>query len=67
MTSVLRQACQIFRWEFMAKGNIEGFLESFTIASSYNKFLRKRFLKPDNIGLIPEGGYGSLIITARKP
>jgi hypothetical protein len=38
---VLRQACQIFRREFIEIGNIEGFLESFTIASACNKVLRK--------------------------
>jgi hypothetical protein len=39
--TVLRQACQIFRREFMEIGNIEFFLESFTIASACNKLLRK--------------------------
>jgi hypothetical protein len=55
--TVLRQACQIFRREFIEIGNIDVFLESFTIASACNKFLRKRFLKPNTIGLIPDGGY----------
>jgi len=55
--TVLRQACQIFRREFIEIGNIEVFLESFTIASACNKFLRKRFLKPNTIGLIPDSGY----------
>jgi hypothetical protein len=32
--TVLRQACQIFRREFIEIGNIEVFLESFTIASA---------------------------------
>ena len=54
--TVLRQACQIFRREFIEIGNIEVFLESFTIASACNKVLRKRFLKPYTIGLIPAGG-----------
>jgi hypothetical protein len=53
----LRQASQIFRREFIEIGNIEVFLESFTIASACNKVLRKRFLKPDTIRLIPAGGY----------
>ena len=52
----LRQACQIFRREFEF-GNIEVFLESFTIASAFNKVLRNWFLKPDTIGLILSGGY----------
>jgi len=55
--TVLRQACQIFRREFIEIGNIEVLLESFTIASACNKVLRKIFLKPDTIGLIPDGGY----------
>ena len=33
------------------------FLESVTFASACNKVLRKRFLEPDTIGLIPTGGY----------
>ena len=43
--------------EFIEICNIEVFLESFTIAFACNKFLRKKFLKPDTIGLIPDGGY----------
>ena len=54
--TVLRQACQICRREFIEIGNIEVFLESFIIASAFNKVLRKRFLKPDTIGLISAGG-----------
>ena len=54
--NVLRQACQIFRREFIEIGNIDVFLQSFTIVSARNKVLRKRFLKPDTIGLIPAGG-----------
>jgi len=41
----------------MHVGNIEVFLESVTIASARNNVLRKRFLQPDTIGLIPTGGY----------
>jgi hypothetical protein len=55
--TVLRQACQIFRKDFMVVGNVDVFLESCTIASACNKLLRKRFLKPETIGLIPSGGY----------
>ena len=54
---MLREACQILRREFLQIGNIYVFLESITIASASNKVLRKRFLKPDTIGLIPSGGY----------
>ena len=55
--TVLRQACQIFRRNFMEFGNVDVFLESCTIASACNKVLRKRFLKPETVGLIPSGGY----------
>jgi len=55
--TVLRQACPLFRREFMQIGHIDVFEESITIASACNKVLRKRFLKPDTIGLIPTGGY----------
>jgi len=55
--TILRQAYQIFRIDFMEVGNVDVFLESCTIASTCNKVLRKRFLKPETIGLIPSGGY----------
>ena len=55
--TVLRQACRVFRDEFMQIRNLEVFLESITIASACNKFLRNRFLQPDTMGLIPTGGY----------
>ena len=51
--TVLWQDCRVFRLEFMQTGNIDVFVESITIASACNKMLRKRFLKPDTIGLIP--------------
>jgi hypothetical protein len=35
------------------------FLESVTIASACNKVLRKKFLKPETVGLIPPGGYSA--------
>jgi len=37
-------------------GNIEDFLESLTMASACNKVLRRKFLNPNTIGLIPTGG-----------
>ena len=55
--TVLREACTIFRHDFIEIGNIEVFLEAFTIASACNKVLHKKFLKPYTIGLIPSGGY----------
>jgi G:T-mismatch repair DNA endonuclease (very short patch repair protein) len=55
--TVLRQACQVFRNEFMGIANIDVFQESVTISSACNMVLRKLFLKPYTIGLIPNGGY----------
>jgi len=48
--TVLRQACQIFRADFMEVGNVAVFLESCTIASACNKVFDKRFLIPETIG-----------------
>jgi hypothetical protein len=59
MTSVLRQASQIFRRDFIESGNIEVFLEALTIASACNKVLRKKFQKPETVGLIPAGVYSA--------
>ena len=55
--TVLRQAYRVLRREFLQIGNIEVFLEFLTIALACNKLLRRTFLKPDTIGLIPTGGY----------
>ena len=55
--TVLRQTCQIFRRDFIQVGNVDVFLEFCTRASACNKVLRKRFLKPETIGLIPTEGY----------
>ena len=54
--TVLRQAFRVFRRKFVEIGNIEVFIESITIPSACNKFVRKRFVQPDTIGLIPIGG-----------
>jgi hypothetical protein len=51
--TVLRQACRVFRREFLHIRNIEVFIVSLTIASACNKLLWRKFLKPDTIGLIP--------------
>jgi len=53
----LRQACRVFRRQFMHTGNIDVFLESVKISSACNKVFRKRFQQPYTIGLIPIGGY----------
>jgi hypothetical protein len=50
----------------MEIGNIEVFLESVTIASACNKVLRKQFLQPDMIGLIPPGGYTDNVNYSKK-
>ena len=55
--TVLRQACQLFRRDFIDVRNVDIFLETCTIASACNKVLHKRFLKPETVGLIPTGGY----------
>ena len=47
----------MFRREIIKIGNPDDFLESITFASACNKFLRKRFLQPDTMGLIPTGVY----------
>jgi hypothetical protein len=50
----------------MEIGNIEVFLESITIASACNRVLRKRFLKPATIGLVPTGGYTGNVNYSKK-
>ena len=51
----IRQACPVFRRDFMQIANINVFVESITIASACNNVLRKRFLLSDTIGPIPTG------------
>jgi len=64
--NVLREACRVLRQEFIQIGNIFGFIESVTIASACNKVLRKRFLKPNTICLIPPGGYTGNVNYSNK-
>jgi hypothetical protein len=64
--NVLRQACQIFRREVLAIGDIEVFLEAITIASTCIRVLRKRFLRPDTIGLLPTRGYSGNATYSKK-
>jgi len=64
--TVLRQACQMFRRDFIDVGKVNVFLESCTIASACNKVFRKRFLKPETISLIPSGGYSCNRNYSRK-
>ena len=65
--SVLREACRALRSEFIQIGNIDVFLESVTIPSTCNKVMRKRFLKPNTIGLYPSGGYTGNVNYSNKP
>ena len=64
--TVLRQACTVFRREFMEIGNVYVFTESVTIAYACNKVLRKRFLRTNTIGLIPTGGYSCNVNQRKK-
>ena len=64
--SVLREACPVLRREFIQIGIIDVFLESVTIASACNNVMRKRFLKPNTIGLIPSGGYTGNVNYSNK-
>ena len=57
--TVLHQACEIFRRDFIEIGNVDVILESFTIAFACNKVLHKRFLNSETMGLIPTGKYSS--------
>ena len=63
---MLRQACRVFRREFLQFGNIDVFHECVIIASACNKVLCKLFLKPDTIGLIPTGGYSGNVNYSKK-
>jgi len=55
--TILKQECLVFPREYMQIGNLDLILKTITIASAYNKVLRKRFLQPDTICLTPTGGY----------
>jgi hypothetical protein len=48
--TVLRQACRVYRREFLQNGNIEVFLESLTIASACHKLLRRTICSPTLYG-----------------
>ena len=63
---MLRQACIVFRHEFIDFGNVDVFTESVTTASACNKILRKRFLKPNPTGLIQTCGYSCNVNKSKK-
>jgi len=60
-STVLRQAV-----ECLCSSVILMFFKAITIASACNKVLRKRFLKPYTIGLIPTGRYSGNVNYSRK-
>ena len=64
--SVLGEACRVLRRIFIQIGNIDVFLQSVTIASTCNKEMRKRFFKPNTVGLLPSGGYTSNVYYSKK-
>lgn len=55
--TILRLACLKFRSIFLEQNEIDPFLESITIASACMLTFRKKFLKPNTIGILPVGGY----------
>ncbi|XP_011684671.1 PREDICTED: uncharacterized protein LOC105448010, partial [Wasmannia auropunctata] len=54
---ILRRACMAFRKIFLERGNVCPFEECTTIASTCMKVFRKNFLREEEIGIIPKGGY----------
>jgi len=64
--TILRQACRVYRRSFILIGDIEIFLEAIKTASACNNLLRKQFLKPDTIGVIPTGGYSGNVNYSKK-
>ena len=54
--TILRLACLAFRNNFI-KYNVDPFVECTTIASSCMRVFRKNFLKKNEIGILPSGGY----------
>ena len=54
---ILRKGCLIYRKMLKEKQGVDPFAASCTIASSCMDCYRRKFLKPDTIGIIPHGGY----------
>ena len=50
----------------LSRSVTEVFLKAITIASAFNKVLRKQILKPDTIRLIPTGGYSGNVSYNKK-
>ncbi|XP_031789027.1 uncharacterized protein LOC116417974 [Nasonia vitripennis] len=55
--SILRRACVAFRKIFLEVGDTDPFVVATTIASACSHLYRKKFLKPQSIGIVPRGGY----------
>jgi hypothetical protein len=64
--TVLREACQTFRKHLLQIGDVEVFVEYMTIAWACNRVLRKKFLQPERIGIIPTGGYTNTKRQSKK-
>jgi len=64
--TLLRQVCRVFRRDFIQFCKIDVFLEFFKIASVCIRLLRKRFLKPGNICIIPTGGFSGNVNYSEK-
>ena len=53
----LRQACCAFRNLILKLVKMDPFRQALTLSSICNTVFRTMFLKPDNVGIIPRGGY----------
>ena len=56
---ILRRCCGRFRTLFKETTGIDPFYKSFTIASACNRVYRMRYLKPNQIAIIPPHGYNA--------
>lgn len=54
---ILRRACLNFRNMFLEECDVCPFTEAISIAGACNLMFRRKFLKPDTIGVLPKGGY----------
>jgi hypothetical protein len=54
---ILLKCCMKFRDIFIAETSIDPLLYSLTIASACNLVFRRKFLQPEQIGVVPVGGY----------
>ena len=63
---ILRLAATRFRNTYFYEFDVDPFVECTTIASTCMRVFRKNFLKKDQIGLIPNGGYRNADTQSRK-